>query len=105
LASPAGNSPPGATDVLLKNVLDVRKKLRDLRDRDAALFAKYFDERLLTVPLFRVAPNVTQPDGITAVEKDAAKEKREERNADIVMGPIYAVVGVTPCGVYGMVVL
>jgi hypothetical protein len=92
-----------ATDVLLKNVLDVQKKLRELRDRDAALFAKYCDERLLTVPLFRVAPNDPQPDGITTLEKDAAKEKGEDRNADIVMGPTWAVVGITPGGVYGMV--
>jgi hypothetical protein len=34
----------------------------------------------------RVAPNDPQPDGITAVEKDAGKEKGEERNADIVRG-------------------
>jgi hypothetical protein len=50
-----------------------------------------------------VAPNDPQPDGITALEKDAAKEKGEERNADIVMGPTWAVVGITPCGEYGMV--
>jgi hypothetical protein len=92
-----------ATDVLLKNVLEVQKKLRELRDRDAALFAKYFDERLLTVPLFRVAPNDPQPDGITALVKDAAKEKGEDRNADLVMEPTWTVVGVTPGGVYGMV--
>jgi hypothetical protein len=69
---------------------------RDLRDRDAVLFAKYFDERRLTMPLFRVAPNDPQPDGITSVEKDAAKEKGEERDADIVMGAIGPVVGITP---------
>jgi hypothetical protein len=27
----------------------------------------------------------------------------EERDADIVMGPTWAVIGITPCGVYGMV--
>ena len=50
-----------------------------------------------------MAPNDPQPDGITALERDAAKEKGEERNADIVMGPTWAVVGITPCGEYGMV--
>lgn len=92
-----------ATDVLLRNVLEVQKKLRELRDSDPALFAKFFDERLLTVPLFRVAPNDPQPDGITALVKDAAKERAEPRNADIIMEASWAVAGVTPGGVYGMV--
>ncbi len=92
-----------ATDVVLKSVLEVQKKLRELRDRDAALFAKHFDERLLTVPLYRVAPNDPQPDGITALVKDAAKEKGEARNADILMGSSWAVAGITPGGVYGLI--
>jgi hypothetical protein len=92
-----------ATDVLVKNVLEVRDKLADLRARDPALFAKHFDERLLAVPLYRVAPNDPQPDGVVALTKDAAKEKGEERNADTLLGHQWAVAGVTPGGVYGLV--
>jgi hypothetical protein len=31
-------------------------------------------------------------------------KSEEERDADIVMGPTWAVVGITPCGAYGRVV-
>jgi hypothetical protein len=91
-----------ATDVLLQNVLEVREKLRDLRAKSPGLFAQYFDERLLTVPLFRVAPKEPPPDGITRLEKDADQEKGAEYNADRITGPAWCVVGITPGGVYGM---
>ena len=67
-----------ATDVLLKNVLEVREKLRELRDADPELFARYFDARLLDVPLYRVAPNDPPPDGVVHLVKDAEKEKGED---------------------------
>ena len=67
-----------ATDVLLKNVLEVREKLRELRDADPKLFAQHFDARLLDVPLYRVAPNDPPPDGVVHLVKDAEKEKGED---------------------------
>ena len=67
-----------ATDVLLKNVLEVREKLRELRDADPSLFAQYFDARLLDVPLYRVAPHDPPPDGVVHLIKDAEKEKGED---------------------------
>jgi hypothetical protein len=87
-----------ATDVLLKNVLDVQQKLRELRDADARLFAKHFDARLLDVPLFRVAPHDPPPAGIVHLLKDDEKDY----NADVILEPDWAVVGITPGGVYGM---
>jgi hypothetical protein len=92
-----------ATDVLLKNVLDVRQILRDLREQSPALFGQYLDERLLEVPLFRVAPHDPPPDGVVHLLKDAEKEKGEPRNADLVTQPRWCVVGITPGGVYGLV--
>jgi hypothetical protein len=92
-----------ATDVLLQNVLEVREKLRDLRAKSPGLFAQYFDERLLSVPLFRVAPKEPPPDGVTPLEKDADQEKGEEYNADRITELAWCVVGITPGGVYGMV--
>ncbi|MEF3273985.1 MAG: AAA family ATPase [Chloroflexus sp.] len=45
-----------ATDVLLRKVAEVQQTLASIQDHHPALFAEYFDERLLTVPLFRVRP-------------------------------------------------
>ena len=64
--------------MLLKNVLEVQEKLRELQAADPKLFAKHFDARLLDVPLFRVAPNDPPPEGVIPLVKDAEKENGEE---------------------------
>jgi predicted RecB family nuclease len=92
-----------ATDVLLRNVLDVQRKLRELRDGSPGLFEQYIDERLLEVPLYRVAPHDPPPDGVIHLVKDAEKGKGEPKNADVIAGPRWCVVGITPGGVYGLV--
>jgi len=46
---------PRGTDVLVKNVLDVQNKLRELRQESPGLFDQYLDPRLLDVPIYRVA--------------------------------------------------
>jgi hypothetical protein len=91
-----------ATDVLLKNVLEVREKLRELRAADPKLFAKHFDARLLDVPLYRVAPHDPPPDGVIHLLKDDEKGDDEDYNADVIQESEWAVVGTTPGGVYGM---
>jgi hypothetical protein len=91
-----------ATDVLLKNVLEVQEKLRQLQTANKKLFAKHFDARLLDVPLYRVAPNDPPPPGVIHLEKDAKKDSDEDYNADIIQERPWAVVGVTPGGTYGM---
>ncbi len=91
-----------ATDVLLKNVLEVQEKLRQLQAANKKLFAKHFDARLLEVPLYRVAPNDPPPPGVISLTKDAEKDKSEDYNADIIQEQPWAVVGVTPGGTYGM---
>ena len=91
-----------ATDVLLKNVLEVQEKLRKLQDADPKLFRKYFDARLLDVQLFRVAPHDPPPAGVVHLLKDDEKEDDEDYNADVILEPEWAVVGITPGGVYGM---
>jgi hypothetical protein len=91
-----------ATDVLLKNVLEVREKLRELRASDPKLFGKHFDARLLDVPLYRVAPNDPPPDGVTHLAKDTEKEKGEGKNADVILEEPWTVVAVTPGGTYRM---
>jgi hypothetical protein len=91
-----------ATDVLMRNVLEVRQKLRDLRDADPVRFAQFFDARLLDVPVYRVAPHDPPPDGAVHLEKDAEKEKGQAKNADVIQQPRWCIVAVTPGGVYGV---
>ena len=91
-----------ATDVLLKNVLDVREKLRGLRAANPKLFDRYFDARLLDVPLYRVAPNDPPPNGVISLEKDAEKDNDEDYNADLIEEHEWAVAATTPGGTYGM---
>jgi len=92
-----------ATDVLMRNVLEVRQKLRGLRDTDPARFAQFFDARLLDIPVYRVAPHDPPPDGAIHLGKDAKKEKGEPKNADVIQLVRWCVVAITPGGVYGMV--
>jgi hypothetical protein len=91
-----------ATDVLLRNVLEVQEQLRELRDADPKLFRKHFDAGLLDVPLFRVAPHDPPPVGVVHLLKDDEKGDAEDYNADVILEPEWAVVGITPGGVYGM---
>lgn len=91
-----------ATDVLVKNVIEVQAKLRDLRRRSPGLFALYLDPGLLDVPVYRVAPNEPPPEGVVPLTKDAEKAKGEPKNYDVLLENEWAVVGVTPGGVYGM---
>jgi hypothetical protein len=83
-------------------VLEVREKLRELRDANKRLFAKHIDARLLDVPLYRVAPNDLAPAGVVHLQKDAQKGKGEDYNADVIGEHPWAVVAVTPGGTYGM---
>ena len=91
-----------ATDVLMKNVLEVRDKLHELRTLDPKRFAQYFDARLLDVPVLRVAPHDPPPDAAIHLEKDAEKAKGEPKNADVIQQFRWCIVAVTPGGVYGM---
>jgi len=91
-----------ATDVLTRNILDVRKKLAGLRAESPALFDQFLDPRLLEVPLLRVAPHDAPPEGIVHLLKDAEKEDDSAKNADIIQGYRWCVVGVTPGAVYSL---
>src|SRR6185369_10184076 len=69
-----------ATDVLLKNMQEVREKLRELRATDTKLFGKHFDARLLDVPLYRVAPKDLPPEGVVHVTTATEKDNDEDYN-------------------------
>jgi hypothetical protein len=89
-----------ATDVLLRNVLEVQEKLRELRDFDPKLFGNHFDSRLLDVPLFRVDPREPPPSGVVHLVKGDEKAAGEDHNADVICEPEWVVVGVAPAGIY-----
>ncbi len=91
-----------ATDVLVRNLLDVRKKLAELRAESPGLFDQFLDPRLLDVPCLRVAPHDPPPDGVVHLLKDAEKEDGSPKNADVIQGHRWCVVGVTPGGVYSL---
>ncbi|MGC8801088.1 MAG: AAA domain-containing protein [Chloroflexus sp.] len=59
-----------ATDVLLRKIAEVQARLAEIYAHHPALFAAYFDERLLRVPLFRVRPKNTDdlPSAIQVVD-------------------------------------
>lgn len=92
-----------ATDVLLRNVLEVQEKLRQLAKADRRLFEQFFDPHLLDVPLFRFAPRDPQPEGVLAVPKDRDRERGEPCAFDRFSACDHALIGITPGGVYSLV--
>jgi hypothetical protein len=87
-----------ATDVLLGKVLEVQQLLRELRQQHPALFERYFDARLLDVPLFRIAPRQAPADGIEAVSPDG--EGGGGKAADMLQRQRRCIVGGAPAGVF-----
>ncbi|MEO8285037.1 MAG: AAA domain-containing protein [Chloroflexota bacterium] len=91
-----------ATDVLAVNIAAVQRRLRRLSESHPQIFTRYFDARLLEVPIVRVAGR-QELDGIESLRKDSEKEKGDVRNVDIIAGKRWCVVAATPGGVYGMI--
>lgn len=56
-----------AIDVVIKQVLEVRQALERYRLRHPEIFEAYFDERILTTPIFRIRPRGDVPEGVTAL--------------------------------------
>src|SRR5262249_46625514 len=92
-----------ATDVLLKNVRDVREILRGIQETDAERCAVSFDRRLLDVPLYRIAGRETPPDGVISLCKDSEREKGQPKNAERLSREQWCVAAATPGAIYGAV--
>ncbi len=93
-----------ATDVLLNKVLDVQEKLAGIRDRHPALFARYFDARLLSLPLLRLAPKAEPPLGVLRLDKAENKYRvRRLCNWDTFRVYDRCILAGTPGGICGMV--
>ncbi len=87
-----------ATNVLLSNVVAAISDLARMQAAQPAIFAACFDQRLLSVPCFRINPRPGElPEGTTGLtvgEGDHPKTLRYLNGLDL------AVVGSTPGGVY-----
>jgi hypothetical protein len=86
-----------ATDELLRNLLKVRKLLMKMRVAQPALFAEYFDARLLKVPVCRIAPRDAVPEGAVVLPKE------DKTNGSRLMAARHVLAAVTPGGVYRMI--
>jgi hypothetical protein len=91
-----------ATDVLLENILSVQHRLQHIAEHHPALFAEYFDPRLLTLPISRISPRHVK-EGITPLPKVSEKEKDAPYSADSIAAQRWSVVGGTPGGIYTMI--
>ncbi|MGH2532358.1 MAG: AAA domain-containing protein [Thermomicrobiales bacterium] len=92
-----------ATDVLLRNVAEVRDDLRRFSLRHGQAFRKYFDERLLDFPLYRYRPSNEVPEGVTAVARKNARPKGTPAPIDLFHGQPWCVAAATPGGVYNLI--
>ncbi len=92
-----------ATNVLLGDILLVRETLGDIAARHPAIFARYFDARLLDVPLFRTTPREAPPDGVIPLPRDTERPKGTPRAADAIEAQPWCIVAATPGGVYRIV--
>lgn len=91
-----------ATNVLLGDIAMVRAMLAGFRESHPAVFAEYFDCRLLDVPLYRMAPSAPLPEGVIALPRDADREKGTPRAVEQILAAPYGIVAATPGGVYRM---
>lgn len=89
-----------ATNVLLVNAWEAQERLRGFSREHPAIWRAYFDDRLLTVPIFRHAPreeDAALPEGITPLPKKGAAAWKQ---VDVSR---WSILGATPGGIYRLV--
>jgi hypothetical protein len=86
-----------ATDVLVENVLRALQALARMREEQPAIFAEYFDARVLQTPLYRLQPREGVLAGVTPLVVGAADQPKP---FGLLEGLPVAIVGSTPGGVY-----
>ncbi len=89
-----------ATDVLLENVRRALDALGAMREARPDLFAEFFDERLLAVPLYRLQPRGDVAGEVTAIYAKTRRPTGQVKALEVVAAEAYAVVAATPGGVY-----
>ena len=92
-----------ATDVLLAKVAETQETLRRAAHRHPELFARYFDPRLLDVPLYRVAPKTDLPHGVVELADGTSETGKKVKIANRMLGFQHAIVAATPGGIWRLV--
>ncbi|MFN8472609.1 MAG: AAA domain-containing protein [Anaerolineae bacterium] len=87
-----------AIDVLLEKIALAQGALRQWQMEIPDSFAQFFDPRLLDVPIYRVDPKDTSPQGIINLSKE-----NESGNRTKFAAQQWAILGTTPGRIYGMV--
>lgn len=87
-----------ATDVLLRDVARVQEMLRRFQIRHRQLFARFIDERLLDVPIYRFDGREGEHSGIQPLKVKSHPLMDGKRASDALMGRDHVVVGMTPGG-------
>ncbi|MCC6443760.1 MAG: PD-(D/E)XK nuclease family protein [Armatimonadetes bacterium] len=90
-----------AVDVLIKEMARIRRQMALWRENRPALWRQFFDDNLLDIPVFRLTPRETPPEGVISLTKERAKG--EPHNADRLMERGLLIVGGTPGAIYSMI--
>lgn len=90
-----------ATDVLVRNLVDVREKLRLLTHRHPEIVGNLIDERLFDLPIFRLRPRGEPPYGTIGLETRA--KKGETRPIDRIVANSWSIVAATPGATYKLI--
>lgn len=94
-----------AVNVLLGWLVKAREQLRRWRRLDPERFDRYFDPRLLDVPIHRLGGHEGAPDGVVVLAKDRERAKGEAKAIDALTGPNSALLfaGGTPGAVNDLI--
>lgn len=90
-----------ATDVLIRNVVEVVEKLQTLSRRHPEVVADYFDVRLFDVPRFRIKPRGDAPYGTIGLQ--TARTKGEQHAVDRILSNRWTIVAASPGGIYSLI--
>jgi hypothetical protein len=92
-----------ATDVLLQNVAEAQAMLRQRWGTHPQIMREYVDERLISLPIYRLRPRGDVPAGVTPIPKDAQREDGRPKAIERLLGNRWLVAAGTPGGVYGII--
>ncbi len=91
-----------ATDVLLKNVVEVQSLLRELCAAHPDIAVHYFDCRLLDVPMFRFGAHEESIPGVTYLHRKGDRGPGDREPVAAMTATEWSVMGAAPAGTYRM---
>jgi len=83
--------------------LKARRQLEHARNTHPELWDTCFDDRLLAVPLLRLAPQDAPPEGVRLVPKDDARPEGDPYTADLLAGYPHVIAAATCGGIYRLI--